>query len=116
MATSGIGRSFPCHSEANSATIHFRPPSEVYAAKHAHDAESVRPDDRPVVSAADLLHTTTRFAQPEGLLSSRMQARASSGVALPFSPIVIRLTATGPADADVALAVDRFEERAAGVA
>ncbi|MEK6797473.1 MAG: biopolymer transporter ExbD [Planctomycetota bacterium] len=53
--------------------------------------------------------TTTRFAQPEGLLSSRMQARASSGVALPFSPIVIRLTATGPADADVALAVDRFE-------
>ena len=39
-----------------------------------------------------------------------MQARASSGVALPFSPIVIRLTATGPADADVALAVDRFED------
>ena len=58
--------------------------------------------------------TTTRFAPSEGLLTSGMP-KYGGGVAggptapLPLSPIIVRLSVSGPDDADYVIRVDRFE-------
>jgi biopolymer transport protein ExbD len=53
---------------------------------------------------------TTRFMLPEGILSSTMprQGSAAAAVALPFSPIVVRIGWAGPGDDDYKIRVDRF--------
>jgi biopolymer transport protein ExbD len=53
---------------------------------------------------------TTRFMLPEGVLTSMMprQGSAAAAVALPFSPIVVRIGQTGPGDEDYTIRVDRF--------
>jgi biopolymer transport protein ExbD len=60
---------------------------------------------------------TSNFERPEGLLASQMPQNAGApSVALPFSPIVVRLTQSGPADNDVELRIDRFAESARPIA
>ena len=52
---------------------------------------------------------TSTFDRPEGILASEMPRQGgSSAVALPFSPIVIRLGQTGPGREDYVIRVDRF--------
>lgn len=53
---------------------------------------------------------TTTFERAEGILASDLpQLGAVPAVPLPVSPIVVRLTQTGPGHADYAVAVDRFQ-------
>ena len=53
---------------------------------------------------------TTTFERAEGILSSKLPEDAGRpAVALPISPIVIRLAPTGPGNADCTIRVDRFE-------
>ena len=53
---------------------------------------------------------TSTFERPEGILAAEMPQQAGApAVALPFSPIVIRLVATGSSVDDFAIQVDRFE-------
>ena len=53
---------------------------------------------------------TTRFERAEGLLASEMPTDAGAPVVgLPLSPIVVRLSQTGPAMSDVAITLDRFD-------
>lgn len=51
---------------------------------------------------------TSTFERPEGILAAEMPQQGSA-VALPFSPIVIRLVGTGPSFDDFAIQVDRFQ-------
>jgi biopolymer transport protein ExbD len=52
---------------------------------------------------------TTRFMLPEGVMTSAMPRQGgASAVALPFSPIVVRIGQTGPGDEDYTIRVDRF--------
>ncbi len=53
---------------------------------------------------------TTTFERAEGILASDLpQLGAVPAVPLPVSPIVVRLTQTGPGHADYTIAVDRFQ-------
>lgn len=54
---------------------------------------------------------TTTFERAEGLLSSRLpeDAGGAPAVALPLTPIVIRLETTGPAATPCSIRIDRFE-------
>lgn len=54
---------------------------------------------------------TTTFERAEGLLTSQMPKQTSApAVSLPLSPIVVRLTQTGPAIEDCTIRVDDFQE------
>ncbi len=53
---------------------------------------------------------TTRFEQPEGILASRLPRDAGvPTVALPISPIVVRLYRAGESGDDYTVSVDRFD-------
>ena len=53
---------------------------------------------------------TSTFERPEGILAAEIPQQAGApAVALPFSPIVIRLVGTGPSVDDFAIQVDRFQ-------
>ena len=56
--------------------------------------------------------TTTRFAAPEGILSSQMPAYGAGGtgpqVALPLTPLVLRIH-PGADPGDFSISIDRFE-------
>ncbi|MBN1514380.1 MAG: biopolymer transporter ExbD [Phycisphaerae bacterium] len=57
---------------------------------------------------------TTTFQRAEGVLGANLpQDRGRPAVALPISPIVIRVESTGPAPSDFALAIDDFAARPA---
>jgi biopolymer transport protein ExbD len=52
---------------------------------------------------------TTRFERPEGLLTSEMPTDSGApAVGLPLSPIVVRLSVTGPGFDDVDISIDKF--------
>ena len=52
---------------------------------------------------------TTTFEPPEGLLASQMpQDSGKPAVALPISPIVVRITQVGPGPDEYAIALDNF--------
>ena len=52
---------------------------------------------------------TTRFERPEGLLASEMPTDSGApAVGLPLSPIVVRLSQTGPEFDDVDISIDKF--------
>jgi len=52
---------------------------------------------------------TTRFEQPEGVLASRLPRDSGvPRVALPISPVVVRLSPTGESLEDYAISIDRF--------
>lgn len=52
---------------------------------------------------------TSTFERPEGILASEMPRQGGAiAVALPFSPIVIRLGQTGLGEQDYTIRVDRF--------
>ena len=54
---------------------------------------------------------TSTFERPEGVLASEMPEDAGApSVALPFSPIVVRLTQIGPSEDEFAISVDRFAD------
>ena len=54
---------------------------------------------------------TTTFERAEGILASKLpEARGAPAVALPVSPIIVRLTQTGPGYDDYAIRVDRFQD------
>ncbi len=55
---------------------------------------------------------TTTFERAEGILASQMpQDTGAPTVALPLSPIVVRLTQFGPAHDDFNIRIDDFENR-----
>lgn len=55
---------------------------------------------------------TTTFERAEGLLSSKMPQEGPASVALPLTPIVVRLTAAG--DAGVVIRVDQLRSMPTG--
>lgn len=52
---------------------------------------------------------TSNFERPEGVLASQLPQSTASSVALPFSPIVVRLSQAGPADGPE-IRIDRFTD------
>jgi biopolymer transport protein ExbD len=59
---------------------------------------------------------TTTFERPEGILASEMPRSAGApGVALPISPIVVRVERTGAGHDDYALRIDHFDAVPANV-
>ena len=55
---------------------------------------------------------TTTFERAEGILASQMpRDTGAPAVALPLSPIVVRLAQFGPAHDDFSIRIDRFENR-----
>jgi len=54
---------------------------------------------------------TTTFERAEGILSSRMPTEQGqrASVALPISPIVVRIKKTGARDEDFSIHIDRFD-------
>ncbi len=58
---------------------------------------------------------TTSFERAEGILASNLpRDRGAPAVALPISPIVVRLAQTGPGDDDYSIRIDHFEAVPAG--
>ena len=58
---------------------------------------------------------TTTFERAEGILSSKLPRDTGvPAVALPISPIIVRLTQTGVADDDYKIAIDHFDAEPAG--
>lgn len=54
---------------------------------------------------------TTTFERAEGILASDLpEVSGAAAVPLPISPIIVRLTPTGPDHADYAIAVDGFDD------
>lgn len=53
---------------------------------------------------------TSNFERPEGVLASQLPESAAPSVALPFSPIVVRLSQAGTATNEVEVRVDRFTD------
>jgi biopolymer transport protein ExbD len=95
-------------------TVHFRPQRRRYTQPSVLMTLS---RFAPMIDMSFLLLVffiaTTRFSQPEGVLSSRMPAYGAGGggpvVALPLSPLVVHLSRAGPGAADCSVRVDRFE-------
>lgn len=53
---------------------------------------------------------TTTFERAEGLLASKLpRDTGAPGVALPISPIVVRVSRTGPGHDDYAIRIDHFD-------
>lgn len=53
---------------------------------------------------------TTTFERAEGILSAKLpRATGAPTVALPISPIVVRLVQTGPGDDDYKIRIDHFQ-------
>lgn len=58
---------------------------------------------------------TTSFERAEGILASNLpRGQGAPTVALPISPIVVRLTQTGPGDDDYSIRIDHFDAVPAG--
>ena len=102
------------HDAGDEATVHFRPPRRRYTPPSALMTLS---RFAPMIDMSFLLliffMTTTRFAKPEGLLTSEMPKYAGGSgsgpaVPLPESPIILRLTPMGPGTNDYAICIDGF--------
>jgi biopolymer transport protein ExbD len=103
------------HAEQRSAdTVHFRPQRRRYTQPSVLMTLS---RFAPMIDMSFLLlvffMTTTRFAAPEGMLSSQMPAYGAGGtgpvVALPLTPLVMRVAAAGANGSGVSILVDRFD-------
>jgi biopolymer transport protein ExbD len=73
---------------------------------------AIRINMAPMIDMTFLLFSfvivTSTFERPEGVLASQLPERSGApSVALPFSPIVIRLTQTGAGENDFDVAIDR---------
>src|ERR1043166_5220288 len=95
-------------------TVHFRPQRRRY---NAPSVLMTLSRFAPMIDMSFLLLvfflTTTRFAVPEGFLSSQMPTYGAGGsgpmIALPLTPLVMRVSAAGPDGSAMALSIDRFE-------
>lgn len=95
-------------------TVHFRPPRRRY---NPPSVLMTLSRFAPMIDMSFLLLvfflTTTRFAAPEGLLSSQMPTYGAGGtgpaVALPLTPLVMRVNAEGTDGSGISIAIDRFE-------
>lgn len=103
------------HSEQHSDdTVHFRPQRKRYTQPSVLMTLS---RFAPMIDMSFLLlvffMTTTRFAAPEGMLSSQMPAYGAGGsgsaVALPLTPLVMRIEAAGADASGMSISIDRFE-------
>jgi len=77
---------------------------------------AIRINMAPMIDMTFLLFSfvivTSTFERPEGVLAARLPQQGSGpSVALPFSPIVIRLTQTGGGENDFAIAIDRAAQK-----
>jgi len=114
MATASDWPIMPPPGEGDEATVHFRPPRRRYTPQSVLLTLS---RFAPMIDMSFLLliffMTTTRFAQPEGLLSSQMPRYGGAGgtgpaVALPVTPLYVRLSVSGPGRDDCAIRIDSF--------
>ncbi len=104
-------RHFEQHSDA---TVHFRPQRRRYTQPSVLMTLS---RFAPMIDMSFLLlvffMTTTRFAAPEGMLSSQMPAYGAGGsgpaVALPLTPLVLRVAAADADASGLSLSIDRFD-------
>lgn len=106
----------------------WKPPERSGAMEHQQVSALPRPRSRrlkrrevsfavniaPMIDVTFLLLifflVTTTFDPPEGLLASRLPRDTDRpGVALPISPVVLRLTQTGPEAGDFTIRVDHVE-------
>lgn len=95
--------------EAGSARRRFNPRRGVPIAVHL----------APMIDVSFLLLifflVTTTFERAEGILSAKLPRDTGvASVSLPISPIVIRLTQTGPGDNDFQIRIDHFTTALAG--
>lgn len=109
------------HSEQQSGeTVHFRPHRRRYTPQSVLMTLS---RFAPMIDMSFLLLvffiTTTRFAAPEGVLSSRMPEYGAGGtgpvVALPLTPLVMRITAADAGGTTARISVDRFDSAPANL-
>jgi biopolymer transport protein ExbD len=95
-------------------TVHFRPHRRRYDQPGVLMTLS---RFAPMIDMSFLLlvffMTTTRFSAPEGVLSSQMPAYGAGGtghvVALPLTPLVLRVRAAPQTEAGYSISVDRFD-------
>lgn len=115
----GVSRDF--YDAGDERTVHFRPPRRRYTPPSALMTLS---RFAPMIDMSFLLliffMTTTRFAKPEGLLTSEMPKYAGGSgsgpaVPLPESPIILRLTPMGPGPDDYAIRIDGFGQAPARI-
>ncbi len=107
--------------EGEEGTVHFRPPRRRYEQPSALMTLS---RFAPMIDLSFLLliffMTTTRFAKPEGLLTSEMPKYAGGSgsgpaVPLPESPIILRLTPVATGADDYTIRVDGFAQAPARI-
>ncbi len=112
-------------SEGSTSTkAHSREKESRRARKRSRDkrrrGDAIRINMAPMIDMTFLLFSfvivTSTFERPEGVLASQLPEQSSGPtVALPFSPIVIRLTQTGDGENDFAIAIDRVTQTIAGL-
>lgn len=102
-------------------TVHFRPHRRRY---NQPSVLMTLSRFAPMIDMSFLLlvffMTTTRFASPEGMLSSQMPAYGAGGtgstIALPLTPLVLRVHAAPQSTAGYSVSVDRFDDAPSDVA
>lgn len=102
------------HEHGSEDTVHFRPQRKRYTQPSVLMTLS---RFAPMIDMSFLLlvffMTTTRFSPPEGMLSSQMPAYGAGGtgpaVALPLTPLVMRVAPAGADGSGLSISIDRFE-------
>lgn len=85
--------------------------NSIYGVRHLPIAVNLT----PMIDVSFLLLifflVTATFERAEGLLTSKLpqEAEGAPAVALPLTPIVVRLERTGPDDNDFAIRMERFD-------
>ena len=84
--------------------------------KRRRRGNTTRINMAPMIDMTFLLFSfvivTSTFERPEGVLAARLPEQASGpSVALPFSPIVIRLTQTDVGENDFTITIDRVSQQ-----
>jgi len=108
------------NSQTPDATIHFRPHRRRY---NQPSVLMTLSRFAPMIDMSFLLlvffMTTTRFSTPEGVLSSQMPAYGAGGtgpaVALPLTPLVLRVHSAPDTAGGFTVSIDRFENAPSGL-
>ena len=103
----------------NQSNAHSSGPAS-HTARHRERVRRRRPGAGMSLHLAPMIDVTfllliffllsTTFRRPEGILGANLPRESGPpSVALPISPVVVRLTSTGPAPGDYAIQIDNFE-------
>jgi len=91
-------------------TVHFRPARRAARGRGLPFAVNLAPMIDVTFLLLIFFLVTTTFERAEGILASKLpEATGAPAVPLPLSPIVVRLTQTGPGGDDYAIDIDNVQ-------